>query len=54
MADRLLKERKKGNSGWMKGFTIPKKATDIERVRNDAIAACIHIQNKRIQSDRNR
>ena len=54
MADRLLKVKKKGNSGWMKGFVLPERTSDEERVMKERMELCTVKRVRLVQSNRKR
>lgn len=54
MADRLLTRKKKGNNSWMKGFVLPERTSDEERVMRERMELCTARKVKLVQSNRNR
>lgn len=54
MTDRLLKRKKKGNNGWMRGFVLPPRTSDSERVEKERMELCTARRVRLVQSNRNR
>jgi hypothetical protein len=54
MADRLLKVKKKGNNGWMKGFVLPERTSEEDRIMKERMELCTARRVRLVQSNRNR
>lgn len=52
MVTRLLKPKKKGNNGWMKGFVIPPRNSDMDNVEGERMAVCKEVRSRIIKGRR--